>query len=127
MLAHDASPGAGFGSRQGPACCWRWAFCWGWGVGRSQQFTTVLLFSLHVEAGQFRLTAIEGRTGFMPDKPCSPVDTNDLYTLLLLDARGETRWRRSSLPWAGQSGGAPWADEPEAPHPVVRTAVRKQL
>ena len=77
----------------------------------------ILLFSLHVEAGQFSLTAIEGRDGFLPDSG-SPLDTQDLYTLLLLDARGQAlttqQFSLGKTVW-----GAPWSDEPDAPHPAA--------
>ncbi|MBK9233905.1 MAG: hypothetical protein IPO15_24455 [Anaerolineae bacterium] len=123
MLAHDAHVSwRRFGLSWAPACCWRWAFCWDGGRWPASSSQPILLFSLHVEAGQFRLTAIEGRTGFMPDNG-SPVDTNDLYTLLLLDARGNAlatqQFALGRTVW-----GAPWAEgDAEAPHPVVMPAV----
>ena len=81
----------------------------------------LLLFSLHVEAGQFSLTAIEARTGYLPDSG-SPLDTQDLYTLLLLDARGGAlatqQFSLGKTVW-----GAPWSDELDAPHAAVNPPV----
>ena len=81
----------------------------------------ILLFSLHVEAGQFSLTAIEGRRGYLPDSG-SPLDTQDLYTLLLLDARGAAlttqQFSLGKTVW-----GAPRSDELDAPHAAVNPPV----
>ncbi|MBK6432421.1 hypothetical protein [Candidatus Amarolinea dominans] len=123
MLAHDAHVSwRRFGPQLGASLLLALGLLLGWGaLAAASSSQPILLFSLHVEAGQFRLTAIEGRTGFMPDNG-SPVDTNDLYTLLLLDARGNAlatqQFALGRTVW-----GAPWADEPEAPHPVVMPAV----
>ncbi|MBK9232610.1 MAG: hypothetical protein IPO15_17615 [Anaerolineae bacterium] len=107
MLAHDAHVSwRRFGPQLGASLLLALGLLLGWGaLAAASSSQPILLFSLHVEAGQFRLTAIEGRTGFMPDNG-SPVDTNDLYTLLLLDARGNVG-DAAGLPWAGPSGVRP--------------------
>ncbi|MFZ1239382.1 MAG: M64 family metallopeptidase [Anaerolineae bacterium] len=124
MLAHDAHVSwRRFGPQLGASLLLALGLLLGWGaLAAASSSQPILLFSLHVEAGQFRLTAIEGRTGFMPDNG-SPVDTNDLYTLLLLDARGNAlatqQFALGRTVW-----GAPWAEgDAEAPHPVVMPAV----
>lgn len=94
---------------------------WGGALVAASSPQPLLLFSLHVEGGQFSLTAIEGRTGYLPDSG-SPEDTQDLYTLLLLDARGRAlttqQFSLGKTVW-----GAPWMDEMDAPQPEVNPPV----
>ncbi len=86
----------------------------------------ILLFSLHFERGQFSLTGIEGRAGYATQSG-SPQDPDDLYTLVLTDARGgvvatqqfalgKTVW---GAPWAESEGQSQGQDDAEHGPPIV--------